>query len=142
MEAQNYKNHRRFVTGYHIVLTIILLATLIGAVINLVKAPAEGMYSASLILVLTVGLLMAAFYARVFALAVQDRVIRNEERVRHVALTGQPLDGRLTTRQIVGLRFASDEEFPALAASAAADGTSEDDIKKAVKNWRADHDRA
>jgi hypothetical protein len=41
-------------------------------------------------------------------------------------------------RQIVGLRFASDEEFPALAQRAADEGLSEDEIKKAVKSWRGD----
>jgi hypothetical protein len=53
-------------------------------------------------------------------------------------LTGKPLDSKLTIRQIIGLRFASDEEFPELAKKAVADNLSEEDIKKAVKNWRAD----
>jgi hypothetical protein len=57
-------------------------------------------------------------------------------------LTGKPLDSKLTIRQIIGLRFASDEEFPSLAQKAAEEGMSEDDIKKAVKNWRGDYYRA
>ncbi|MCX6163126.1 MAG: DUF6526 family protein [Ignavibacteriae bacterium] len=47
----------------------------------------------------------------------------------------------MTTRQIIGLRFASDEEFPELAKKAAETGMKEDDIKKAIKNWRADNYR-
>jgi hypothetical protein len=53
-------------------------------------------------------------------------------------LTGKLLDGRLTVRQVVGLRFASDEEFPELSRKAAESGASEDDIKKSIRNWRAD----
>jgi hypothetical protein len=77
-----------------------------------------------------------------FALKAQDRAIRAEENFRHYLLTGKPLDSKLTIRQIIGLRFASDEEFPSLAQKAAEEGMSEDDIKKAVKNWRGDYYRA
>jgi hypothetical protein len=98
-------------------------------------------YSAALIVVLTLCLMAAVLFARVFALKAQDRAIRAEENFRHYLLTGKPLDSRLTVRQIIGLRFASDEEFVALAAKAAEEGTSEDDIKKSVKNWKADHYR-
>jgi hypothetical protein len=44
-------------------------------------------------------------------------------------------------KQIVGLRFASDGEFVALARRGAEDGLAQKDIKQAVKNWRADTDR-
>ena len=142
MSTQNYSNHRQFVPMYHYVLTAILLATIVGSVINFLNAPDDGKYSASLIVALSVALLMTALFARTFALKVQDRVIRTEERLRHQALAGSPLPDGLTIRQIVGLRFASDEEFVALAASAAKSGTSEADIKKAIKNWRADEERA
>ena len=57
--------------------------------------------------------------------------------MRHFALTGRLLDPRLTMRQIIGLRFASDAEFAGLADRAAAEKLSLDEIKKAVKTWRA-----
>ena len=76
-----------------------------------------------------------------FPLRAQDRAIRAEESLRHFVLTGQLLDKRLTLSQIIGLRFASDAEFPALAQRAAAESMSLDEIKKAVKVWRPDHDR-
>jgi hypothetical protein len=79
-----------------------------------------------------------SYFARSFALKAQDRAIRSEENLRYFAMTGKLLDSRLTVRQIIGLRFASDDEFVALAKRAAEENLSEDDIKKAVKNWKAD----
>ncbi|NNE69196.1 MAG: hypothetical protein HKN29_02405 [Rhodothermales bacterium] len=141
MQSQNLKNHARFVPGYHYVLALVAILTLVGAFVNLFGSTDEGMYSASLIVALSFAVLLAGYYARVFALAVQDRLILLEERLRHQELTGKPLDSRLTMRQVIGLRFASDEEFPALAASAAEKGTSEKEIKAAIKNWRGDYHR-
>ena len=140
MESQSYENHARFVPGYHYVLTALVLATLIGSCVNLYQSLGDHqrLYSASLLVVLTICVIMAGFYERVFALKAQDRAINAEENLRYYVLTSKLLDPRLTVRQIIGLRFASDEEFPALAAQAAEQGMSEDDIKKAVKDWRAD----
>jgi hypothetical protein len=53
-------------------------------------------------------------------------------------LTGKLLDPRLSVKQIIGLRFASNEEFVALAQRAADQNLSTKDIKQAVKNWRPD----
>ncbi len=140
--SQDYSSHRRFVPIYHYVLALLLVATLIGAVINLFGSlGTESLYSASLILALSIALLIIAFIARTFPLKAQDRAIRAEENLRHYVLAGRPFDSRLTMRQVVGLRFASDDEFVELAARAVSEGLSEDDIKKAVKKWRPDHDR-
>ena len=140
MEAQNYGNHRQLVPMFHFVLFGILVLTLIGSGVNLWQSTGDHqrLYSASLIFVMVIATLILSFLARVFSLKAQDRAIRAEENLRHYVLTGKLLDPRLTVRQIIGLRFASDEELPALEQRAAAEGLSEDDIKKAVKNWRAD----
>jgi hypothetical protein len=98
----------------------------------------ERIYSASLIVVLTVCLAFTFVFARTFALKAQDRAIRAEENLRHFAMTGKLLDPRLGVKQVVGLRFASDEEFVALARKAAEEGLTPGAIKRAVKNWRAD----
>jgi hypothetical protein len=87
---------------------------------------------------ISLALLFIFFLARIFSLKAQDRAIRAEENLRHFILTGKPLDSRLTIRQIIGLRFASDEEFADLAKKAAESGLSEEDIKKSIKNWKAD----
>jgi len=140
MSAQNYASHKQFVFLYHAVLFGILVLTLIGSVVNLWKSIGDHqrLYSASLIVVLEVCLLMLFFFCRIFALKAQDRAIRAEENLRHFALTGKLLGPRLSIRQIIGLRFASDEEFVALADRAANENLSEDQIKRAVKNWRPD----
>jgi hypothetical protein len=77
-------------------------------------------------------------FCRVFALKAQDRAIRAEENLRHYVLTGKLLDPRLTVPQIIGLRFASDAEFPALARKAAESNMPLKEIKKSVKTWRPD----
>jgi Family of unknown function (DUF6526) len=138
--SQQYSNHRQTVFGYHVVLTAILLVTFIGTCVNLAQSLGDHdrLYSASLLVVVTASLMMVAFFTRSFALRAQDRAIRAEEQLRHYVLTGKLLDPRLTVRQIVALRFASDAEFPALAARAAEAGLSAEDIKKAIRDWRAD----
>lgn len=139
---QDYSNHRRFVPIYHYVLAGLLLAVLIGAIVNLVGSlGTENLYSASLILALSIALLILGLLARTFPLKAQDRAIRAEENLRHFVLTGQPIDPRITMRQVIGLRFAGDSEFVALAARAIADNMSEEDIKKAIQDWRADDER-
>lgn len=140
---QNYANHGRTDPLYHRILVPVWFLTLIGACVNLGKSwgDHERFYSASLLVVLAAAGLVLLFYARVYPLKAQDRAIRAEENLRHYVLAGKLLDPRLSVPQIVALRFASDEEFPALAARAAAEGMAPKDIKQAIKNWRADEYR-
>ena len=144
MPEQNYSNHAQYVPLFHFVLLPVLLLTIIGSVVNLVESWGDHgrIYSASLIVVLSVCLFMAAFFGRVFALKAQDRAIHAEENLRHFAMTGKLLDTRLTVPQVVGLRFASDAELVALAQRAAAESLSQSAIKQAVKTWRPDTYRA
>ena len=88
---------------------------------------------------------MAVLGSRVMALRAQDRVIRLEERLRLAQVLPAELQPRieeLTMRQIIGLRFASDGELPQLVRKV-LDGAAktEKEIKQAVTNWRADHER-
>jgi hypothetical protein len=142
--AQNYANHTRLVPLYHVVTALLLTATFLGACVNLYKSLGDSsrVYSASLIVTLTAASILLFYFARDFALKAQDRAIRAEEQLRHYVMTGKLFDPRLTLRQIIGLRFASNEEFLALCQRAAEQGLSEKDIKKSVKNWRADPHRA
>jgi hypothetical protein len=141
MTGQHYKNHRRFVPLYHFVTFTLLLAVLIGAIVNVANSAHQNMYSASLLVVLTVAVILSTFYARAFALKAQDRAIRAEENLRHYLLTGQLFDSRLHTQQIVALRFAGDTELGALAKRAADESMKPEDIKKAIQHWRGDYYR-
>ena len=141
MAEQNFKNHSRLVPGFHGVTFLLILTGLIGSVVNLMHADAPIHYSAALLVVVFLAVLGVAWYARVFALKAQDRAIRAEENFRHFILTGKPLDKQLRIGQIIGLRFASDEEMPALAKRAVEEKLSQKDIKQAIQNWRADYYR-
>ena len=139
---QNLKNHARFVPLYHYVAGMLVILGFGGSIVNLFHADAHTHYSAALLVVVFFVLLLLFWYARAFALKAQDRAIRAEENFRHFILTGKPLDKQLGMAQIIALRFASDEEFPALAKKAIDGNLSPKDIKQAIKNWRGDYDRA
>lgn len=138
---QQLKNHSRYSVSFHFILLPLLLATVIGSIFNLCNSSADNVYSASLICLLSVLVFVLAFQARAFALKAQDRTIRAEENFRHFILTKRTLDSRLTMEQMIALRFASDEEFPALAQKAADTKMSGKDIKQSIKKWRADYYR-
>lgn len=140
METQTYANHRRFVPLFHGVLFFMLLLTLIGSLVNLYLSLGDHqrLYSASLIVVLTITSILLFAFCRMFPLKAQDRAIRAEENLRHFALTGKLLDPKLETLQVVALRFAPDAEFVALARRAADENLAPDAIKRAIKQWRPD----
>ena len=142
MKEQNYKNHGRIVFSFHILTGLALLALIIGSVRNLVQSDASNLYSASLLVLVSLILLSLYIHSRLFALRAQDRAIRAEENLRHFALTGKLLDKRLSVHQVIALRFAADEEFVALAQKSAEQQLSPKAIKQEVRNWRADHHRA
>jgi hypothetical protein len=141
---QNYSNHKRIIVMYHIVTFLVIVLLFISSVYYTIEEAVKGtsMKPGLFLFLITFVLLMIYFYARQFSLKAQDRAIRAEENFRHYLLTGKPFDSRLTMRQIIGLRFASDAEFAELAKKAVESNMSEDDIKKAIRNWKADTYRA
>jgi hypothetical protein len=141
MTPQTYKTHRQMVPGYHYITLTLVLVGLIGACVNLAHAEASNHYSAALLVLLFLIAGLLAWYARTFALKAQDRAIRAEEQFRHYVLTGKPLPTTLKISQIIALRFASDEEFAALAQRAANEKMAANAIKKAIANWRGDYHR-
>lgn len=140
MKSQSYSSHRRLIPMYHFGVFSLVLALLIGAVVNLVKVDknSEAFYSASLVLIISIILFFLFFFIRIFSLKAQDRAIRAEESLRYFVLSGKLLDKRLSVKQIVALRFASDEEFVALTQRAAENDMKPNDIKKAIANWKGD----
>ena len=142
--SQNYSNHRRFVPLYHFATFFLIVILVISSAYYTFAAYKKGLSMRPELFFFFASIVLFSLftYARSFALKAQDRAIRAEENFRHYLLTRKPFDSKLKMRQIIGLRFASDEELPELAKKAADSGMSEDEIKKSIKNWRADNDRA
>ena len=140
MREQSYTNHARYVGPFHLLIPSLLLLALTGFGYGTYRSFAMGhsriVAVSQLLLVIAVAVL--TWYAREFPLKAQDRAIRAEEALRHYLLTGGPLDPRLSIRQIIALRFASDGELPGLARRAAEEGLRPSEIKRAVTSWRAD----
>ena len=138
-KTQDYKSHRRYVPSFHFFVLPVLAANIIVEVKRLVQL--QNMRNGWALLV-AIALFIFAFAARGMAARAQDRVIRLEERLRLASLMSPENVGKigqLTPAQLVALRFASDEEAPDLAERAlTGEFKSPEEIKKAVKNWRAD----
>ncbi len=138
-QEQNFANHVRFVPPYHYVAFPILLVNLLYRLYWL----SGGLtFDAILDVLVGVALIIVALFARVFALGAQDRVIRLEMRLRMRELLPDDLQGRIndfTPTQMVGLRFASDAELPALARKVLDENiVKATPIKQAVKDWQPD----
>ena len=114
------------------------LAGLVASIVNLVRCSEVNCFMSVLLVLIFFIMATVVALVRSYGLKVQDRAIRAEERLRHFVLTGQPLDKRLRMGQIVALRFATDEEMPALAKRAAEESLTPKQIKEAIKVWKAD----
>ena len=139
---QEYSNHRHLVPLYHILTFAAMALLLLGSILYLLLYKHES-YMLPFLLILTVlTLISVSFHCRSFALKAQDRAIRAEENLRYFTLTGKRLNQDLSLYQIIALRFASDEEFVSLTARAIEQNLKPDEIKRLIKNWRADYHRA
>jgi hypothetical protein len=140
---QAYANHRKFVPLYHFISFTILLVNQIWAIVRLVRNPS---WESGFGVLLAFALLCIFWYVREFPLAVQDRLIRLEMRLRLQQLLPADLRPRiheLTVPQLVGLRFASDAEMTDLVRDVLANNILDrETIKKKIKNWQADNQRA
>ncbi|MEY3347981.1 MAG: DUF6526 family protein [Bacteroidota bacterium] len=141
MSTQNFSNHTRMHAPFHYVSAPLLLLGIIGSIVNLINSQPGNYYSASLLVLVFFLLLLIGAMVRTYALKAQDRAIRAEENLRHFILTGKPFDSRLNIRQIIALRFASDEELPALAKKAAEEKLRSKEIKQQINHWREDNYR-
>ena len=138
---QTYANHAKLVPLFHYVVIPLLLVNLVLALIGLL----DGIALETLNRIgVAVAMVLAALFARVFALKAQDRVIRLEERLRMERLLPDDLKPRIdevSTAQCVALRFAGDDELPALVRRALDEKADQKTIKQAIKNWRPDYQR-
>jgi uncharacterized protein DUF6526 len=140
-KPQNLANHTKYDPAFHFFLVPALALNVVLIAVQLFRFP--GLMGVWL-LVVALALLVMAGRMRSYATHLQDRIIRVEERLRLAAALEEPLRSRipeLTDSQLVGLRFASDAELPALARRALEEKLSRADIKKAVSEWRPDYSR-
>ena len=136
---QNFSNHSRLDPPFHFFILPAFSITFIIAIVHLAMHP--GLHSAWLV-VFMLAALAAVFKIRLYALKVQDRAIRLEERLRLAILLDKPLRsriGQLSESQLVALRFAPDAELPALVERALSQKLSKADIKKAISQWKPDY---
>jgi len=136
---QTYANHVRLHPPFHFFLFPGSVILLILTIVNVVRHHRR--LDSWILLLIGILTPVAVLLIRLYAVKVQDRVIRLEERLRMQALLSPALQariGELTESQCVGLRFASDAELPALVEKTLNSKMPLADIKKAVVNWRPD----
>jgi hypothetical protein len=142
-EVQNFKNHARFVPAFHFFVGPVFLINIGWSVVRVVRSFSFGTIVSLLV---AIALFVLALTARIFALTVQDRVIRLEMRLRMQQTLPPDLTPRIpefTVGQLVALRFASDAELPDLARKVLQENLTERKaIKTLVRNWQPDHLRA
>ncbi|WP_221568358.1 DUF6526 family protein [Alkalihalobacillus sp. TS-13] len=141
MNEQNYKNHRMIDPLYHRGIGLLTLIMLILSIIFIIQNIGSQLLLSLVILSMLITVILIVIKLRLYVLKLQDRIIRDEETFRFYRLTGNLLDPKLSHKQVIALRFASDDEYPDLVERALSENLSPDEIKKAVQNWRADHHR-
>jgi hypothetical protein len=143
VKPQDFKHHGRFLAPFHFFVLPVLLINVIYRLVELKNGMSFGSIWEVFV---ALALLMLALAARVMALSVQDRVIRLEERLRLERLLPadlRPRAGEFTVEQLIGLRFASDEELPMLCRQVLDEKVADrKTIESRIKAWRPDYARA
>jgi len=135
---QTYANHVRLDPPFHFFVLPVLVIACGVSVYACVRHPSFLTFWG---IVFVVAVSVLATRARIYALRVQDRVIRLEERLRLAVLLPEslrPQIAKLSEGQLIALRFSSDDEIPALVEQTLSANLSRADIKKLIKNWRPD----
>lgn len=139
-QTQTFATHRRWIPMWHFFALPILLINVFVVAVNFVRDPR---LINGWAVIVWIALFIGILVSRSMSLRAQDRIIRLEERNRLERLLPSDLRGRigeLTARQLVAIRFAQDDEVPDLTRRALnGELKSQDDIKRAIRNWRADH---
>jgi hypothetical protein len=134
--SQSFSNHTRYDPLFHFFILPVFAISLIATIVHLIRRP--GLHSAWMVVVM-IAALTVIFKIRLYVLKAQDRVVRLEERLCLASLLDpalRPRIGEFTESQLIGLRFASDAELPALALN---EKLAAADIKKSIQQWRPDY---
>jgi hypothetical protein len=136
---QNFSNHSRLDPPFHFFVLPVFALTVIITIVHLVVHP---QLHSAWVVIFALAATVVAVKIRTYALKLQDRIIRLEERLRLAILLDKPLRARIgefSESQLVALRFASDAELPALAGRTLSEKLSNKDIKKAIRQWKPDY---
>ena len=138
--TQTRASHRRFIPLWHFFALPVLIVNVVITAIRFAGAPS---FATGWPVVVAVALVIGIFLSRSMPLRAQDRIIRLEERLRFEKILPADLRGRvddLSAEQMIGLRFAPDDEVPDLTRRAlSGELKTRADIKRQIRNWRADH---
>ena len=142
-KTQNFENHAKTVPAFHFFVLPVLFLNFVSSIVHVFRAPT---YWTAVSLLVSIALVLLALTARMFALTVQDRVVRLEMRLRLIELLPQDLRSRIpefTLSQLVSLRFASDAELSELARKVLDEKLNDRKaIKQLIRNWQPDYLRA
>ncbi|RAI93894.1 DUF6526 family protein [Algoriphagus yeomjeoni] len=143
-DTQNFQNHAKYYPLHHFVilpLTLLFVGWTIGRIdFGNSQSAAESMY----FLLLGLIIFFISYLPRIYALKNQNRIIRLEMRQHYYHLTGTSFyekERQLTSAQVIALRFAGDDEILALIDKTIKEKTAPKEIKKSIKNWKADRHR-
>ena len=144
MAKQNFANHVRYYTPHHFVFYPLLLTALSASVYEYNHhADQKDIWGAVIVIFIFIG--WTSFMMRQhYALGNQNRSVRMELRFRYFVITGKRLEQfecKLSFPQLAALRFAPDDELPALVERAVSENLSSRQIKKFIVNWLPDHMR-
>jgi len=136
---QTLANHVRIDPPFHYFVLPVFAISWIVSIVFLVRHPG---FLHIWVAIFNTALIVAVIRFRQYSLKVQDRIIRLEERLRLTALlpeSQRPQIAKLSEGQLIALRFASDEEVPALVERTLSANLPRAEIKKVIKNWRPDY---
>lgn len=144
MKIQNFQNHPKIYPLHHFIIMPLALIFLGWTVSRMDFSSSQTISESFYFLLLGLIVLLISYLPRIYALKNQNRIIRLEMRQHYFYLTGTPFyenEGKLTSAQIIALRFAADDEILSLMEKAIKENTAPKEIKKSIKNWKADHHR-
>jgi hypothetical protein len=140
---QSYANHRRVFPLYHLFVLPVLITHVIVTMVASVRHPS---FWNLWLVVVALGLVAGMVANRASTLIVQNRVIGLEMRLRLATILPVELCQRipeLHIKQLVGLRYAGDDELVGLVERCLrGELVTADAVKREVRHWRPDYVRA
>lgn len=141
---QNFENHAKYFPLHHFFIMPLALILFGWTVVRMDFSSSEASFTSIYQLLLAFVVFVISYLPRIYAIKNQNRIIRLEMRQRYFRLTGSTLydtEEKLSSAQLIALRFAGDKELLALIDKTIKENTAPKEIKKSIKNWQADHHR-